>query len=104
MKQCCKTARLEERAVAAKELAVARREADATALALVKEQNARHFDELNHEAARVKEMQGMSVSREKFDAFADSVNKWQGAMMMRMVAIASGATVAWYFISKVFLK
>jgi len=96
-------ARLEEQRKADRAIAAARREADTAALALVKEQNERHFSDLNHESSRIAASQSVSVSREKFDGFVASYNKDREALAIRMAAIAGAATVVGYFVDKVFL-
>lgn len=97
-------ARVEEQRKADRAIAAARRKADKAALALVKEQNERHFEALNNEAARIKASQAVSVSREKFDGFVDGYNKDRNALAVRMAAIAGAATVIGYFVDKVFLR
>jgi DNA-binding protein H-NS len=93
---------LEERLQHQRDIAEAHRKADAAALALAQSQNERHFEALNHEAERINASQAVSVSREKFDAFADSINKQWNALDKRMGAWATGAAVAGYFLSRIF--
>lgn len=72
------------------------------ALRLQRREYDRRLDELNNESARIKASQAVSVSREKFDAFAEAVNRFQQNVTVRMAAVAGGATAAWYFVQKVF--
>lgn len=61
---------------------------------LQRKETERRLEDLNHEAARIKEAANASVSRELFDAKQGEFRRWQDTVNVRMATWAgAGATL-----------